>query len=171
MQNPTLCVGRFRGFLRFARTTKAFVSAGRWRPTARLCRIPVQARSAPSPAPAMPCIAAEPKDTKTPLCGDTKTARLAAPTQKSQKGRDSARPQSTFRVFCVGPQARFRVAGRGMRSIRAGALPEGGKLAWQPPRKDSAESQRLSRPAFSWPRVSASLPQSPIGDEICLPPH
>ena len=60
---------------RFARTTKAFVSAGRhWRPSARRCRVPVQARPAPSPAPAMRCIAAAPKNTKTPLCGDTKTA-------------------------------------------------------------------------------------------------
>ena len=41
------------------RNTETFVAAGRhWRPSARRCRIPVQARSAPTPAPAMPCIAA-----------------------------------------------------------------------------------------------------------------
>ena len=106
------------------RSTETFVAAGRhWRPSARRCRIPVQARSAPTPAPTMPCIAAA-KGHGSPAARGREIGALRL------HGRMWIFSVKGEARFPVGPKARFRVR-RWRRRPRRGSgdgQAQGGEL-------------------------------------------
>lgn len=151
--------------LRFARTTKAFATAGlRWRPSARRCRVSVQARSAPSSAPAMRCIAVEPKDTKTPLCGDTKTTLTRL--HKSEM----LVSENSFVLFVSGRRPAFVSRGAKCEASWQGHCRKAASLLVSLHAMTMSEAKGFPAPSFRG-RAQAPSRTFPRGTAICLPPQ